>query len=305
MQIVSNEVSSQICKHQEFGGVVPEVASRLHVENIYRVVDYAMKDISWDDIVAIAVTQGPGLLGSLMIGITQAKMLAMLKKKQLIGVNHMEGHIWANFLVHKKEYPFLTLVVSGGHTEIVLVKGYGDLEVLAHTLDDAAGEAFDKVARVLELGYPGGPIIDKISNDGDKDAIAFPRANIKDGSDNFSFSGIKTAVINYFRKNPDTNKKDIAASFQWAVVDTLVEKSIKLAKKHNISNIFLSGGVSANSHLRSEIKRRALEEGLNVFYPPLTLCTDNAAMIGAAAWERFNLNKYSELNIKASPSLRY
>jgi len=303
-KLIASEISSQIDKHREYGGVVPEVASRMHVEDIFRVVDMATKDIRYEDIVAIAVTAGPGLLGSLMIGLTQAKMAALLYEKPLIAVNHMEGHIWANFLVHEKSYPFITLVVSGGHSMVVLVKEYGDYQILAETVDDAAGEAFDKVARVLNLGYPGGPIIDKVSRDGDAQAINFPKASLKDGSDNFSFSGIKTAVINYYRKTPEANVVDIAASFQKAVVDTLVEKTVKLTAKHQVQKVFLSGGVAANSFLRESISNAAKDNNFEIFYPPLFLCTDNAAMIGAAAWEKYQNKDFSDLNLKANPSLR-
>ncbi len=304
LKIYRNEISSQIHKHQEYGGVVPEIASRLHVANIYRVLELVLKDVAWENIAAIAVTYGPGLLGSLMIGITQAKMLSLLKSKPLIAINHMEGHIWANFLVHPRNYPFITLIVSGGHTEIVLVSAYGKYQLLAKTLDDAAGEAFDKVARLLELGYPGGPIIDSLARQGDHSRIVFPKANLRDGSDNFSFSGLKTAVINYYRKNPQVEKKDIAAAFQKAVIDTLVEKTFKLAAEHQIQNIFLSGGVSANSGLRAEFTARASITGKTALFPPMNLCTDNAAMIAAAAWEKYHNKDISSLSLKADPGSR-
>lgn len=303
-KVVASEISSQIHKHQEYGGVVPEVASRMHVENIYRVIDLVTSQVSYDDIVAIAVTAGPGLLGSLMIGLTQAKMMALLYEKPLISINHMEGHIWANFLVHPKSYPFLTLVVSGGHTMIVRVDDYASYQILAETVDDAAGEAFDKVARVLNLGYPGGPIIDRIAKEGNDQAVDFPRAILKDGSDNFSFSGIKTAVINYVRKHPEADIADVAASFQRAVVSSLVEKTVKLVEKTGIDNVFLSGGVAANSCLRDSFQEIAQGKGFTINYPPLVLCTDNAAMIGAAAWEKYHNSDFASLELKADPSLR-
>ena len=304
LSVISNEVASQIATHKEFGGVVPEVASRLHVENIYRVIDIVMEGHSWAEVEAIAVTYGPGLLGALMIGLTQAKMLALLQQKPLLAVNHMEGHIWANFLVHEKKYPFITLIVSGGHSQVVLVKEFGDYEILSKTVDDAAGEAFDKVARVIGLGYPGGPIIDKKAKEGNPKAILFPRAVLKDGSDNFSFSGIKTAVIDYCRKNPDFQVADVSASFQQAVVDTLVSKTIKLSLAKGVKDIYLAGGVAANSCLRKDFEEKASENGLNLFYPPLEFCTDNGAMIGAVAWEQFRAKQFASLDIKASPSLK-
>ena len=323
-QIHSSIVSSQIDTHKDYGGVIPEIASRMHVEAVNIVIEKALTEAQTDikEISAIAVTQGPGLLGALMIGIQAGKTLSYLHKIPLIGINHMEGHIMANFLApipipnpstegrEKKRleinYPFICLVVSGGHTQIVIAKGAGDYHTIGRTIDDAAGEAYDKVARLLQLGYPGGPIIDKLAQTGDENKIKFGQAKIKaEGSEfDFSFSGLKTAVINYYRKHPDTRAEDICASFQKTVVDTLVEKTIAAAEKHNIFAIYLAGGVSANSALRAAFNTAGQEKNFKIGYPQLKLCTDNAAMIGGVAIHKLLNKEFNSLDMKALPNLR-
>lgn len=301
--IISNIVSNQDTIHNKYGGIVPELASRRHIEMIWPVVDEALMGakVELEDISAIAVSHGPGLIGSLLVGVCFAKSISYVKGIPMIAVNHLEGHVASIHLEEPRpDYPFLALIVSGGHTSIYRVDGFGLYTELGRTRDDAAGEAFDKVAKLLGFGYPGGPLIDKISSEGDPDAIRFPRAKLP-GSHDFSFSGLKTAVLNHTKKSPESKKEDIAASFQKAVVDILISKVLDAAKAEKISRVMLSGGVSANSALRSGIRKIAKEEGIEVYLPSISLCTDNAAMIASAGYFRFKEGIVSDyyLNPKA------
>ena len=300
--ILSNIVSSQNEIHSKYGGIVPELASRKHIEMVIPVVHEAMlkAGAQFNDVSAIAVSRGPGLIGSLLVGVCFAKALSFTKKIPLVAINHLEGHIHSIFLEEKPKYPFLALVVSGGHTSFYRVDGFGLYNELGRTRDDAAGEAFDKVAKLLGFGYPGGPIIDTLAAKGNAGAIAFPRTFIKESFD-VSFSGLKTAVLNYTKKYPESKKEDIAASFQSAVIEILIKRTIDIAQSTNIKNIVLSGGVAANSALRRQIKEKSLEAGLGVYLPSLDLCTDNAAMIAAAGYYHFINNKIANytLNPKA------
>lgn len=309
--VLSNIIASQIDTHKKFGGVVPEVASRMHIEVINSVVSEALKvaNKTLDDIDAIAVTYGPGLVGALLVGLQYAKGLAYSLKKPLIGVNHIEGHISANFIEHKDlKPPFVCLVVSGGHTFIVHVKDYGNYEIIGETRDDAAGEAYDKVARSLGLGYPGGPKIDKLSKEGNEDAIKFPRANFHDNTLDFSFSGVKSAVLNYLNKmemkNEKINKADVAASFQKAVVGVLTDNVIKTCKIKKIDKIAIAGGVASNSTLRESLIKEGKKRNINVLFPSPILCTDNAAMIGSAAYFEFLRGNVASMDLNAKPNLR-
>lgn len=309
--VLSNIIASQIDTHKKFGGVVPEVASRMHIEVINSVVSEALKvaNKTLDDIDAIAVTYGPGLVGALLVGLQYAKGLAYSLKKPLIGVNHIEGHINANFIEHKDlKPPFVCLVVSGGHTFIVHVKDYGNYEIIGETRDDAAGEAYDKVARSLGLGYPGGPKIDKLSKEGNEDAIKFPRANFHDNTLDFSFSGVKSAVLNYLNKmemkNEKINKADVAASFQKAVVGVLTDNVIKTCKIKKIDKIAIAGGVASNSALRESLIKEGKKRNINVLFPSPILCTDNAAMIGSAAYFEFLRGNVASMDLNAKPNLR-
>lgn len=309
--VLSNIIASQIDTHKKFGGVVPEVASRMHIEVINSVVSEALKvaNKTLDDIDAIAVTYGPGLVGALLVGLQYAKGLAYSLKKPLIGVNHIEGHISANFIEHKDlKPPFVCLVVSGGHTFIVHVKDYGNYEIIGETRDDAAGEAYDKVARSLGLGYPGGPKIDKLSKEGNEDAIKFPRANFHDNTLDFSFSGVKSAVLNYLNKmemkNEKINKADVAASFQKAVVGVLTDNVIKTCKIKKIDKIAIAGGVASNSALRESLIKEGKKRNINVLFPSPILCTDNAAMIGSAAYFEFLMGNVASMDLNAKPNLR-
>lgn len=310
-ELLSNIIASQIDIHNKFGGVVPEVASRKHVEVINAVVQEALEEANMDiaDIDAVAVTYGPGLVGALLVGLQYAKGLAYSLKKPLVGVNHIEGHISANFIQHKDlEPPFVCLVVSGGHTFIVHMKDYGDFEVIGKTRDDAAGEAYDKVARALGLGYPGGPAIDRLSKEGNENAIKFPRANFHDESLDFSFSGLKSAVLNYLNKMEMTgqgiNKADVAASFQKAVVDVLTDNVIKTCRLRNVDKIVIAGGVASNTALRDSLTRAGQKDGIKVLFPAPILCTDNAAMIGSAAYFEYMRGVRSPLNLNAMPNLK-
>ncbi len=309
-EVMSNIINTQIDIHKVYGGVVPEIASRKHIESIDYVVDEALKEanVTFQDIDAIAVTYGPGLVGALLVGVSFAKGLAYSLKKPLVPVHHIRGHITANFLNNPElKPPFVSLVASGGHSHIVLVKSHTDFEILGRTRDDAAGEAFDKIARVIGLGYPGGPLIDKLSKEGNKDAFKFPRVRMDKDSLDFSFSGVKTAVINALHKLDQQgiayNKADVAASFQDAVTDVLCEHTIEAAKKHNSKIIALAGGVASNSELREKMTNWAKKGGIDVIYPSPIYCTDNAAMIAAAGYYELLAGKISDLDLNAVPSL--
>ena len=310
-EVLSNIIASQIDTHKKFGGVVPEVASRMHIEVVSGVVQEALEEAggTLQDIDAIGVTYGPGLVGALLVGLQFAKGLAFSTKKPLVGVNHIEGHICANYIQHKDlKPPFVSLVVSGGHTFIVHVKDYGVYEVIGQTRDDAAGEAYDKVARALGLGYPGGPKIDKLAREGNPDSIAFPKANFHDKSLDFSFSGVKSAVLNYLNKakmqNVEVNKADVAASFQKAVIEVLKDNVMETCKSRNVKKIAIAGGVASNSALRETIMNAASKKGIEVLFPAPVLCTDNAAMIGSAAYFNLVNGKISDLNLNAKPNLK-
>lgn len=291
-KIISNVVASQMEIHSKYGGVVPEIASRHHIQNIIPVIQQSLDNasVTFDDIDGIAVTQGPGLVGSLLIGISTAKAISYTRDLPIVGINHIEGHIYSNFLVHDDlKPPFVSLVVSGGHTDLIYVgAGEREYEKLGQTMDDAAGEAFDKVAKLLELGYPGGPIIDRLSKEGNPKAVNFPRPYVWNHDLNFSFSGIKTSVLNYTIKEKSEgrsiNVADVSASFQSAVIDVLVEKAIRAAEIKMVDTITLAGGVAANSGLRSRFTQRCQESGYKLFFPPLVLCTDNAAMIAGIGY---------------------
>ena len=309
-KVLSNIISSQIDLHTIYGGVVPEIASRKHIENINFVIKDALKEanVTFDDIDAIAVTYGPGLVGALLVGVGEAKALAYGLNKPLIGVHHIKGHVLANLIEHKElEPPFVCLIVSGGHTEIAIVKDYNDFEIVATTRDDAAGEAFDKVARSVGLGYPGGPKIDKAAKLGNPHAIEFPKARVNDSKYDFSFSGVKSAVLNYQNKANMTGEKinvnDLVASFQRAVVEVLVEHTITVAKDYNIKNVAMAGGVASNTALRSLMEEKCSEEGLKLHFPSPIYCTDNAAMIGVAAYFEYLNENFKDLTLNAVPNL--
>lgn len=310
-EVLSNVISSQIELHKLYGGVVPEIASRKHIEKINPVIREALSDagMTLEDMDAIGVTYGPGLVGALLVGVAAAKAISYAKNIPLVGVHHIEGHISANYIENKElEPPFLGMVVSGGHTHLVLVKDYGKYEILGRTRDDAAGEAFDKVARAIGLGYPGGPKIDKLAKEGDSKAIAFPRAHIADAPLDFSFSGLKSSVLNYINscemKHVEINRADVAASFQAAVVDAIVDHTIEAAKMYQIRKVALAGGVASNSALRQAMKERCEKEKLEFFYPSPVLCTDNAAMIGCAAYYEYLAGTRHGLDLNAVPNLK-
>lgn len=307
-KLLANQVASQMEIHQLFGGVVPEVASRRHVESITLVVEEALKEagVTMEDLTAVAVTQGPGLVGALLVGLEAAKALAWAHGLPLIGVHHLAGHIYANQLIDSFLFPNLSLIVSGGHTELVLMREHGSFQVLGQTRDDAAGEAYDKVARALGLPYPGGPEIDRLAKEG-KESIPFPRAWLEPGSYDFSFSGLKSAVLNYLnqadQKGEAINKADVAASFQASVVEVLVTKTMQAAKAYDVRQVLLAGGVAANSALRAQLAEACRKENLPLLIPPIWLCTDNAAMIACAGYYLYQQGKEAPLNLNASASL--
>lgn len=309
-EILSNIIASQIDIHKKFGGVVPEIASRKHIENINKIIQEALDkaEVGFEDIDLIGVTRGPGLVGALLVGISSAKALAYGLDKPLVGVNHIEGHICANYLTHPNlEPPFTCLIVSGGHSYLVHVNGYTDYELIGRTRDDAAGEAFDKVARALGIAYPGGPIIDQLAEKGNPDAIDFPRVFLENKSYDFSFSGLKTSVLNYLngekQKGREIIVEDVAASFQQAVIDVLVDKTFRLAGEKSSKKVVLAGGVAANRGLRNLMEERGKKEGIEIFYPSKILCTDNAAMIGSAAYYNYIDGKESDLGFTVEPNL--
>ena len=310
-EVLSNVISSQIALHTLYGGVVPEIASRKHIEKINVVIEEALAEAHMilDDIDAIGVTYGPGLVGALLVGVSEAKAIAYAKNLPLIGVHHIEGHISANYIENKDlEPPFACLVVSGGHTHLVIVKDYGKYEIVGRTRDDAAGEAFDKVARAIGLGYPGGPKIDKVSKEGNPNAIAFPRAKVADSAYDFSFSGLKSAVLNYLNgckmKNIPIVQADVAASFQKAVVDVLVEHAMHAVEEYGFKKFAIAGGVASNSALRSAMEEACKKRGVAFYHPSPILCTDNAAMIGAAAYYEYLAGTRSGWDLNAVPNLK-
>lgn len=310
-EVLSNTIYTQIKLHTMFGGVVPEIASRKHIEKINIVIETALKeaDVTLEDIDAIAVTYGPGLVGALLVGVAEAKALAYAAKKPLVGVHHIEGHISANYIEHKElEPPFLCMVASGGHSHLVLVKGYGEYEIIGRTRDDAAGEAFDKVARAIGLGYPGGPKIDKLAKEGNPDAIEFPRAKIGENPYDFSFSGVKSAVLNYLNgakmKGEEVNRADIAASFQKAVVDVLVEHTMQAAADFGMKKVAIAGGVASNGTLRTAMEKACTDRGYKFYRPSPIFCTDNAAMIGVAAYYEYIRGTRHSWDLNAVPNLK-
>ena len=310
-EVLSNVINTQIAIHTEYGGVVPEIASRKHIENINPVIKKALEDagVTLDDIDAIGVTYGPGLVGALLVGVAEAKAIAFAKNKPLVGVHHIEGHISANYVENKElEPPFVALVVSGGHTHLVKVNDYGEYEIVGRTRDDAAGEAFDKVARAIGLGYPGGPKIDKLAKEGNPDAIEFPRAHVDDAPYDFSFSGIKSAVLNYINsanmQGKEINHADVAASFQKAVVDALVSRAVRLAKECGMDQLAIAGGVASNSALRAAVQEESAKNNIKFYSPSPVLCTDNAAMIGAAAYYEYIKGVRHGYDLNAVPNLK-
>ncbi len=309
--VLSNIISSQIDLHTLYGGVVPEIASRKHMEQVNQVTQQALKEagVSLEDITAVAVTYGPGLVGALLVGVAFAKSLAFAADKPLVGVHHIEGHISANYIENPDlEPPFTCLVVSGGHTNIVLVEDYGVYKIIGRTRDDAAGEAFDKVARAVGLGYPGGPKIDKLAKEGNKDAIAFPRAKVDGSPYDFSFSGIKSAVLNYINhsemKNEEINRADLVASFQNAVVDALVSRAIMAAKEYGCKKLAVAGGVAANSALRAALESECKKNNITFYHPSPIFCTDNAAMIGSAGYYEYMAGVRAGWDLNAVPNLK-
>lgn len=310
-EVLSNIISSQIDLHTLYGGVVPEIASRKHIEKVNQVIEEALAEahVTMDDITAIAVTYGPGLVGALLVGVSAAKAIAFATGKPLIGVHHIEGHISANYIENKElEPPFACLVVSGGHTHLVVVKDYGEYEILGKTRDDAAGEAFDKVARAIGLGYPGGPKIDKVSKEGNPDAITFPRAKVDNSVYDFSFSGLKSAVLNYLNscemKGIEVNQADVAASFQKSVVDVLVDHAMQAVKEYDFHKLAIAGGVASNSALRTAMQDACDKRGVEFYHPSPVLCTDNAAMIGAAGYYDYLKGIRSGYDLNAVPNLK-
>ena len=310
-EVLSNVISSQIALHTLYGGVVPEIASRKHIEKINQVIEEALKEagVELKDITAIAVTYGPGLVGALLVGVSAAKAISFATGIPLIGVHHIEGHISANYIENKElEPPYVCLVVSGGHSHLVVVKDYGEYEIIGRTRDDAAGEAFDKVARAIGLGYPGGPKIDKLSKEGNPEAIRFPRAKVEDSEYDFSFSGLKSAVLNYLNgcqmKGEPICEADVAASFQKAVIDVLVEHALHAVKKYGYDKFAIAGGVASNSSLRQAFEEECAKRKINFYHPSPIFCTDNAAMIGVAGYYEFLKGVRSGMDLNAVPNLR-
>ena len=310
-EILSNIIYSQIDLHTLYGGVVPEIASRKHIEKINQVIEKALAEagVTLDEIDAVGVTYGPGLVGALLVGVAEAKAIAYAAGKPLVGVHHIEGHIAANYIEHPDlEPPFLCLVVSGGHTHLVRVRDYGTFDILGRTRDDAAGEAFDKVARAIGLGYPGGPKIDRVAREGNPDAIAFPRAHVEDALYDFSFSGLKSAVLNYINgcrmKGEDFSQADVAASFQKAVTDVLVANAMHAVEEYGADTFAIAGGVASNSALRAAMQEACAKRGVKFCYPSPVYCTDNAAMIGVAAYYEYRKGTRSGWDLNAVPNLK-
>ena len=310
-EVLSNIIYSQIALHTEYGGVVPEIASRKHIEKINQVIEQALSEAHMElkEMDAIAVTYGPGLVGALLVGVSAAKAISFASGIPLVGVHHIEGHISANYIENKElEPPFVCLVVSGGHSHLVVVKDYGEYEILGRTRDDAAGEAFDKVARAIGLGYPGGPKIDKISREGNPEAIHFPRAKVAEAEYDFSFSGLKSAVLNYLNscqmKGEEINRADVAASFQKAVIDVLVEHSMDAVKRYSFNKFAIAGGVASNSSLRAAFEAACAERNIQFYHPSPIFCTDNAAMIGTAGYYEFIKGVRSGYDLNAVPNLK-
>lgn len=310
-EVLSNIIYSQIALHTVFGGVVPEIASRKHIEKINPVIEAALSEagVTLQDIDAVAVTYGPGLVGALLVGVAEAKAIAWAAGKPLVGVHHIEGHISANYIEHKDlEPPFLCLVASGGHSHLVLVEDYGQYQIIGRTRDDAAGEAFDKVARAIGLGYPGGPKVDRLAKEGDPKAVPFPRAKIEGAPDDFSFSGLKSAVLNYLNqckmKKVPVNTADVAASFQQAVIDVLTNHTISAARRMGIRKIAIAGGVAANSSLRTQMQELARKNNMTFYHPSPVYCTDNAAMIGVAGYYEYIKGVRDSWDLNAVPNLK-
>ena len=310
-EVLSNVIYSQIGLHKLYGGVVPEIASRKHIEKINQVIEGALADaqMTLQDITAVGVTYGPGLVGALLVGVSSAKAISFATGLPLIGVHQIEGHISANYIENKElEPPFMCLVVSGGHTHLVVVRDYGQYEIIGQTRDDAAGEAFDKVARAIGLGYPGGPEIDRLSREGNCEAIHFPRAKVEESVYDFSFSGLKSSVLNYLNicemKGEEINRADIAASFQKAVIDVLVGHALEAVEKYGFSKFAIAGGVASNSSLRSAFEKECRERDITFYHPSPALCTDNAAMIGTAAYYEYKKGIRSGLDLNAIPNLK-
>ena len=310
-EVLSNIISSQIDLHKLYGGVVPEIASRKHIEKINQVIEEALKeaDVTLDDIDAVAVTYGPGLVGALLVGVAEAKAIAYARNLPLVGVHHIERHISANYIEHPDlEPPFLCLVVSGGHSHLVVVTDYGEYEIIGRTRDDAAGEAFEKVARASGLGYPGGPKIDKVSKEGNPDAIVFPRAKVDGSTYDFSFSGLKSAVLNYLNscemKGIAVNQADVAASFQKAVIDVLVGHSMEAVSQYHLNKFAIAGGVASNTSLRAAFEKAGRDKGLEFYHPSPVYCTDNAAMIGVAGYYEYCKGTGHGWDLNAVPNLK-
>lgn len=310
-EVCSNIIFSQIELHKLYGGVVPEIASRKHIEKINQVIKEALSKASMEleDVDAIAVTYGPGLVGALLVGVAEAKAIAYAANKPLVGVHHIEGHIAANYIENPDlEPPFMCLVVSGGHTHLVKILDYDKFEIIGKTRDDAAGEAFDKVARAIGLGYPGGPKIDKLAREGDKEAIVFPRAKVEDNAFDFSFSGLKSSVLNYLNqcemKQIEVNPADVAASFQYAVIDVLTSHAISAVKEMGMDKLAIAGGVASNSSLRESLQQACDKEGIRFYHPSPIFCTDNAAMIGVAGYYAFQNGVCHGLDLNAVPNLK-